>query len=71
MFRPARVAARGELLWVRAMGVRRNTLKRGATVAVVRRRLGARWGMMLREQAFEPEKFGPKVVLMEVVNADG
>ena len=52
------------------MGARRNTLKRVATVAVVRRRLVARWVMILREQPFDPEKFGPKVVSTEEVNAE-
>ena len=64
LFRPARVAARGELLWVRAMGARRNTLKRVATVAGVRR-LGALWVVILREEPFAPEKFGPKAVTAE------
>ena len=73
LFLPAMVAARYEPA-VRAVYerlVERNKQKMVATVAIMRRLLVALWSMILREEPFDPEKFGPKVVLMEVVNADG
>ena len=43
--------------------VGRNKLKMVATVAIMRRLLVALWVMILREQPFDPAKFGPKAVL--------
>ena len=66
MFLPAMVAARYEPavreVYERLVG--RNKLKMVAIVAIMRRLLVALWVMILREQPFDPAKFGPKAVLV-------
>jgi transposase len=72
LFLPAMVAARFEPA-VRAVYerlVERNKQKLVANVAIMRRLLVALWVMILREEPFAPEKFGPKVVSTEEVNAE-
>ena len=65
IFHPAMVAARYEpaVREVYERLVERNKLKMVATVAIMRRLLVALWVMILREQPFDPAKFGPKAVL--------
>lgn len=65
LFLPAMVAARYEpaVREVYERLVARNKLKMVATVAIMRRLLVALWVMILREQPFDPAKFGPKPVL--------
>ena len=65
LFLPALVAARYEpaVREVYERLVARNKLKMVATVAIMRRLLVALWVMILREQPFDPAKFGPKPVL--------
>jgi transposase len=65
LFLPAMVAARYEpaVREVYERLVARNKLKMVATVAIMRRLLVALWVMILREQPFDPAKFGPKGVL--------
>jgi transposase len=67
LFLPAMVAARYEpaVRDVYERLVERDKLKMVATVAVMRRLLVALWVMILREQPFDPEKFGPKAVTAE------
>ena len=66
LFLPALVAARYEpaVREVYERLVARNKLKMVATVAIMRRLLVALWVMILREQPFDPAKFGPKAVLV-------
>ena len=65
LFLPAMVAVRYEpaIREVYERLVARNKLKMVATVAIMRRLLVALWVMILREQPFDPAKFGPKAVL--------
>jgi transposase len=65
LFLPAMVAARYEPAvreaYERLVG--RDKLKMVATVAIMRRLLTALWAMILRDEPFDPAKFGPKPVL--------